>query len=193
MSLVFTRTAIQVNFESVLRLPNRGLNGRNTVINTVNGSSVAITKKMFAGFFKLPTEGLVVLSELPDKFVAQMGLEFSESRVPINSSSNPKDMKLEHRFLHDIIAKTLTAKTGPFDVVAQIRFDMMVAIMGGIKINWTKILFRNSKGNGYAIYQAGSRFRCVSGSANEGSPSLLEDFNCQIYWNLSCFGKVSSG
>ncbi|KZV48342.1 hypothetical protein F511_24448 [Dorcoceras hygrometricum] len=58
-----------------------------TVINTGNDSSVGITKKMFAGFYKLPTEGLVVLSDFLDKLVAQMGLEFSESRIPIHSSN----------------------------------------------------------------------------------------------------------
>ncbi|KZV33750.1 hypothetical protein F511_12320 [Dorcoceras hygrometricum] len=53
----------------------------NTMINTVRGSSVAISEDMFSGLFRLPTEGLVVISELPERLVAQMRLEFSESRI----------------------------------------------------------------------------------------------------------------
>ncbi|KZV31956.1 hypothetical protein F511_40498 [Dorcoceras hygrometricum] len=51
-------------------------------------------------------------------------------------------MKLEYRFLHDIISKKLTTKDGSFNAVTQNRFDLMVAIMGGNKINRRKILFR---------------------------------------------------
>ncbi|KZV24940.1 hypothetical protein F511_17506 [Dorcoceras hygrometricum] len=51
-------------------------------------------------------------------------------------------MKVEYRVLNDIIAKALTAKARSFGAVTQGRFDMMVAIMGGIRINWRKIIFR---------------------------------------------------
>ncbi|KZV15931.1 hypothetical protein F511_08722 [Dorcoceras hygrometricum] len=111
------------------------------MISTVRGSSMVIYEEMFAGIFKLATEGLMLISDLPKRLVEQMRLEFSESRVTIHSSSNKKYMKLKYRFLHDIIAKALTAKAGSFDAVTQSRFDLMVAIMGGIKINWSKILF----------------------------------------------------
>ncbi|KZV32736.1 BEACH domain-containing protein lvsC-like [Dorcoceras hygrometricum] len=104
----------------------------NTVTSTFRGSSMAITEKMFAGFCKFRTEGLEVISEFPDKLVAQMRLEFSESQELIHNDSKRNDLKLEYQFLHDIVGKTLTATTGHVDVLTKIRLDMMVAIMGAV-------------------------------------------------------------
>ncbi|KZV39041.1 hypothetical protein F511_29798 [Dorcoceras hygrometricum] len=46
------------------------------------------------------------------------------------------------RLLHDIAAKSLSAKTGSFDVVTTEKFEMMVAISSGMKIDWGHILFQ---------------------------------------------------
>ncbi|KZV54821.1 hypothetical protein F511_36448 [Dorcoceras hygrometricum] len=67
-------------------------------------------------------------------------------------------MKVEYRLLNDLIAKALTAKAGAFDEVTQGRFDLMVAIMGGIRINWSKSS-SGFEGNGCPIDQEGSWFR----------------------------------
>ncbi|KZV54247.1 hypothetical protein F511_19272 [Dorcoceras hygrometricum] len=98
---------------------------RNTVIRTVRGSSVVILEEIFAGSFQLSNEGLVVMSEFPERLIAQMRMEFSESLVPVHNYCMKKYIKVEYRLLHDIIAKALTAKVGPADPVTQIRFDMM--------------------------------------------------------------------
>ncbi|KZV34450.1 hypothetical protein F511_24707 [Dorcoceras hygrometricum] len=179
MALVSVQNSLQVNFESVLSFPSRGivkmfkalessgLKGflgctvvvyeenlqeffsnarleRNTVIGTIRGSLVVISEEIFASSFHFPTEGLVVLFELLERLVAQMRMEFSDSRVPVHSSCKKKEMKVEYSLLNDIIANTLS-QAGSFDSVTQIRFDLMVAIMGGVRINWSKILFRTLK------------------------------------------------
>ncbi|KZV43859.1 putative F-box protein [Dorcoceras hygrometricum] len=98
------------------------------------------TEDMFTALFQLPIEGLVTVTELPDRIVTQMKLEYSDSRVPVKRSCRKKAMKVEYWLLNDILAKALIAKVGSFYVVTQERFEM-VAIMGGIKQNWNKILF----------------------------------------------------
>ncbi|KZV46714.1 hypothetical protein F511_37878 [Dorcoceras hygrometricum] len=50
-------------------------------------------------------------------------------------------MKIEFRLLNDILAKTVTAKAGSFDDVTHEMFLLMTAIHGGIKINWSRLLF----------------------------------------------------
>ncbi|KZV19127.1 hypothetical protein F511_32096 [Dorcoceras hygrometricum] len=50
-------------------------------------------------------------------------------------------MKVEFRQLNDILAKTVTAKAGSFDVITHERFLLMTAIHCGVKINWSKVLF----------------------------------------------------
>ncbi|KZV48650.1 3-ketoacyl-CoA synthase 12-like [Dorcoceras hygrometricum] len=53
-----------------------------------------------------------------------------------------KEMKVEYRLLHDIMAKALCTKAGSFDVVTSDKFDLMVAISAGLKVNWGHCLFR---------------------------------------------------
>ncbi|KZV58374.1 hypothetical protein F511_15497 [Dorcoceras hygrometricum] len=53
-----------------------------------------------------------------------------------------KEMKVEYRMLHDIVAKALYAKAGSFDVVTSEKFDFMVAISAGLKVNWAHVLFQ---------------------------------------------------
>ncbi|KZV30685.1 hypothetical protein F511_42610 [Dorcoceras hygrometricum] len=114
---------------------------RDAVVSTVGGKRMFISEKIFTVVFRLPTEGLVVISESPERMVTHMQIEFSDSGVPVERSCKKKAMKIEYRLLNDIIAKALTAKVGSFDVVTQERFDMMVAIMDGVELNWRNILF----------------------------------------------------
>ncbi|KZV24737.1 phospholipid-transporting ATPase 4-like [Dorcoceras hygrometricum] len=98
------------------------------------GCSVSIYEEDIQEFFanaKLPTDGLVVETEFPERMVTQMKLEFLESGVPMKSSCKKKAMKVEYRLLNGILTKALISIAGSFDVVTQERFDMMVAIMGG--------------------------------------------------------------
>ncbi|KZV47424.1 patatin-like protein 2 [Dorcoceras hygrometricum] len=50
-------------------------------------------------------------------------------------------MKIEFRLLSDILAKTIFVKAGSFDAVTHERFLLMTAIISGVKINWSKLLF----------------------------------------------------
>ncbi|KZV57387.1 hypothetical protein F511_32356 [Dorcoceras hygrometricum] len=74
--------------------------------------------------------------------VADMKVLFSATDIPFKPSSKKKDMKADYRLLHDIVAKSLSAKVGSFDVTTTERFDMMVTISVGLKINWGHVLFK---------------------------------------------------
>ncbi|KZV36162.1 hypothetical protein F511_22830 [Dorcoceras hygrometricum] len=89
---------------------------------------MVVTKDVFAEMFHLPTEGMVSFSGLPAKAVAHMKVLFSGTDVPFRPPNKKKDMKIEYRFLHDIVAKSLSAKAGSFDVVTTEKFEMMVVL-----------------------------------------------------------------
>ncbi|KZV45059.1 hypothetical protein F511_27012 [Dorcoceras hygrometricum] len=107
----------------------------------VSGKVVAISEDRFAGVFGVPTEGLVILSEVPKDLVYDAQSIFSQSGEPIFTYGKKRLMKYEFRLLNDILAKSITVKAGSFDAVTHEPFLMMTAIHFGIQVNWSKILF----------------------------------------------------
>ncbi|KZV15759.1 hypothetical protein F511_32157 [Dorcoceras hygrometricum] len=113
-----------------------------TIVSTAANWKMVVTKDLFREKFQLPTEGMVSFSELPTKAVAEMKVLFSVTGVPLRPLNKKKDIKVEYQLLHDIVAKSLCAKAGSFDVVTSENFEMMVAINSGLKVNWGHILFQ---------------------------------------------------
>ncbi|KZV43267.1 hypothetical protein F511_20046 [Dorcoceras hygrometricum] len=101
-----------------------------------------------------------------------MRMEFSESMVPAHNSCMKKSMKVEFCLLHDIIAKALTSKARSVDDATQRRFDLMMSIMGGIKINWCKILFRILKAMVVPSTKQAQGFDVLLSLLLEGVPRL---------------------
>ncbi|KZV49728.1 5-methyltetrahydropteroyltriglutamate--homocysteine methyltransferase [Dorcoceras hygrometricum] len=95
---------------------------RDVVVSTIGGKRMFISEEISTAVFSLPTEGLVDVSELLDRMVTQMKIEFSDSGVPVKSSCKMKSMNTQYSLLNDIIAKALTSKAGSFDAVTQERF-----------------------------------------------------------------------
>ncbi|KZV45279.1 hypothetical protein F511_06797 [Dorcoceras hygrometricum] len=71
-----------------------------------------------------------------------MRKRFSGSDVPFRAPNKKKEMKMEYRLLHDIVAKALCAKASSFDMVTSEKFDLMVAITAGLKVKWAQVLFQ---------------------------------------------------
>ncbi|KZV44869.1 hypothetical protein F511_17285 [Dorcoceras hygrometricum] len=111
------------------------------VVSTVHGKQVEISEEMFASTLKLPTEGLIDLHEVPQDAVLKERRAFSYDCKPISTSCKKREMVLEFCLLFDIVAKSITVKAGSFDGVTHERFLMMTAIFGGIKVNWSRLLF----------------------------------------------------
>ncbi|KZV32175.1 hypothetical protein F511_25181 [Dorcoceras hygrometricum] len=74
--------------------------------------------------------------------VVDMHRRFSGNDVPFRAPNKKKEMNMEYRLLHDIVAKALCAKAGLFDVVTSEKFDLMVAISAGLKVKWVQVLFQ---------------------------------------------------
>ncbi|KZV45372.1 hypothetical protein F511_18330 [Dorcoceras hygrometricum] len=113
-----------------------------TIVSFIANRKQALKKDVFAEAFGLPIEGLAGFLDIPSKIVAEMRLKFLGTNVPFRAPNKKKDMKMEYRLLHDIVAKTLCAKAGSFDVVKSEKFDLMVAITVGLKVNWAHVLFQ---------------------------------------------------
>ncbi|KZV30356.1 hypothetical protein F511_34883 [Dorcoceras hygrometricum] len=111
------------------------------VVSTIRGINVEISEGMFATAFGLPTEGLTDVSDVPKDLVFDARSLFSESKEQVSISCFKKEMKIEYRLLHDILAKTLFVKVGSFDAVTCERFMIMTAITFDVKINWGSLLF----------------------------------------------------
>ncbi|KZV17002.1 hypothetical protein F511_27842 [Dorcoceras hygrometricum] len=112
-----------------------------TIVSVCNQKMV-ITEDVFSTTFKLPTEGMIGFVDIPKETVVEIRRRFSASDVPFKAPSKKREMKIEYRLLHDIVAKSLCANAGSFDTVTCEKFDFMVAISAGMTVNWGKILFQ---------------------------------------------------
>ncbi|KZV38894.1 hypothetical protein F511_08811 [Dorcoceras hygrometricum] len=66
---------------------------------------------------------------------------FLKADVTFRAPRKKREIKIEYRLLHDIVAKSLCAKVRSFDIVTCEKFEFMVASSVGIAVNWGKILF----------------------------------------------------
>ncbi|KZV39259.1 hypothetical protein F511_27713 [Dorcoceras hygrometricum] len=130
------------------------------VISTVGGKQVEISEELFASSFEFPVDGLTDLSDVPKDIVFDARSIFSLSCEHMSSSDKKREMKIEFHLLSDILVKTISVKAGSFDAVTRERFLMMDAINGGVKINWSRLLFNifkdmvtpgSKQAKGYAI------------------------------------------
>ncbi|KZV35975.1 hypothetical protein F511_33075 [Dorcoceras hygrometricum] len=111
------------------------------VVSTIRGINVEISEGMFATVFGLPTEGLTDVSDVPKNLVFDARSLFSESEEQVSISCFKKEMKMEYRLFHDILAKNLFVKAGSFDAVTRKQFMLMTAITFDVKINWSTLFF----------------------------------------------------
>ncbi|KZV57270.1 hypothetical protein F511_33061 [Dorcoceras hygrometricum] len=111
------------------------------VVNTIGGTAVEITESVFAATFEIPSEGLTDLSDVPNNMVFDARIFFSDSKELVSISCFKKELKIDYRLLHDILAKTIYVKAGSFDAVTRDRLMLMTAITFDVKINWSNLLF----------------------------------------------------
>ncbi|KZV24199.1 hypothetical protein F511_09143 [Dorcoceras hygrometricum] len=109
-----------------------------TIVSTVFGKNLVVTEEIFSGTFKLPTEGMQNFSGIPNETIVEMRTRLSATTVPFQSSGKKKDLHFEYCLLHDIVAKSLCANAGSFDKVTCEKFEVMVAILAGLSVNWEK-------------------------------------------------------
>ncbi|KZV35019.1 hypothetical protein F511_19766 [Dorcoceras hygrometricum] len=113
-----------------------------TIVSFVANQKLELAKDVFAETFGLPTEGMTSFLDIPNQTVVEMRGRFSGSEVPFREPIKNKEMIMKFRLLHDIVAKEFCAKAGSFDTVNTEKFDLMVAITAGLKVNWAQVLFQ---------------------------------------------------
>ncbi|KZV26608.1 hypothetical protein F511_08132 [Dorcoceras hygrometricum] len=111
------------------------------VVSTIRGMTVEISENVFAGAFQLPMDGLTDLSEVLKDLVFDVRSIVSDSGEQVSTSCKKREMEIEFRLLSYILAKTIFVKAGSFDAVTHERFLLMYAIISGVKINWSRLLF----------------------------------------------------
>ncbi|KZV19255.1 hypothetical protein F511_36554 [Dorcoceras hygrometricum] len=110
-----------------------------TIVSTVANQKLVKTMDVFTEAFQLSTKGLVSFFELSAKSAAEMKALFFGTGVTFRPPIKKKDMKVEYRLLHDMVAMSLCAKSESFDVVTSEKLEMMVAISIGFKQAITKV------------------------------------------------------
>ncbi|KZV51426.1 hypothetical protein F511_35848 [Dorcoceras hygrometricum] len=98
------------------------------VVSTIGGTAVEISESVFATTFELLSEGLTDLSDVPKNLVFDARSLLFDSKEQVSISCFKKELKIEYRLLHDILAKTIYVKAGSFDAVTRDRFMLMTAI-----------------------------------------------------------------
>ncbi|KZV37005.1 hypothetical protein F511_12917 [Dorcoceras hygrometricum] len=101
--------------EALLEFFANGTVRNGLVVSTVRGVTVEISEQLFAETFELPVEGLTDLTDVPKDKIFDARSLFSASKEQVSVSCFKKEMKIEYRLLHDILAKTLFVKAGSFD------------------------------------------------------------------------------
>ncbi|KZV48738.1 hypothetical protein F511_24058 [Dorcoceras hygrometricum] len=143
--------ALQFEFDSMLAMEHTGMDSMfKTLVDTWLEGFLAASGSVYEAdvveFFvnaKVFTETIVSfvanrnMAITKDVFAAALGCQPREW-----SPSKKKEMNMEFRLLHDIVANALCAKAGSFDMVTSEKFDLMVAISAGLKVNWAPILFQ---------------------------------------------------
>ncbi|KZV48290.1 hypothetical protein F511_30537 [Dorcoceras hygrometricum] len=89
----------------------------NEVISCFKGKFVGISEEQFAGVFELPTKGLTSMDEVPKDLIYDARSVFSANGEMIKTSCKKKEMKIEFLLMNDILEKSVTVKTGSFDVM----------------------------------------------------------------------------
>ncbi|KZV29098.1 hypothetical protein F511_06593 [Dorcoceras hygrometricum] len=128
MASSFFVNAMQIDFPSVLAMEHTRMGDvteffanvkviAGTIKSFVANRKMVITKDVFAEAFGLSTEGLVGFLDILTQIVVEIRRKFSGNDVPFRAPNKKKEMKMEYRLLHDIVAKALYAKAGSFDVV----------------------------------------------------------------------------
>ncbi|KZV35601.1 dystroglycan-like [Dorcoceras hygrometricum] len=150
MASSFYTNTLHVDFESVLAMDNPGMV---SVFNALMASGLegflgcpaVLYEAALVDFFENGSvrDGLVVstVNGVPVEITEQLFAEAFELPVDVSTSGKKSQMKIEYLLLCDIMAKTISVKAGSFNAITTEKFLMLTAIVCGVRINWTSVLF----------------------------------------------------
>ncbi|KZV46963.1 hypothetical protein F511_23565 [Dorcoceras hygrometricum] len=151
MASVLFFNALQLNFSSVLTLEHSGMvkmfkSLKDSGLKEFLEASGSVYEEAVLEFFanaKVLAGTIVSLVGARNIAITKdTFIEFSGSDEPFRAPNKKREMKIEFRILHDIVAKALCAKPGSFDQVTSEKLDLMIAITAEVKVSWAQILFQ---------------------------------------------------
>ncbi|KZV44311.1 hypothetical protein F511_25916 [Dorcoceras hygrometricum] len=121
MAASFFVIAMQVDFASVLAMEHTDMGAMTeffpnakviagTIVSFVANRKVVVTRDAFAEAFGLPTERMISFLDITPQTVVEMRRKNSGTDVPFRSPNKKKEMKMEYRLLHDIVARNSFTK-----------------------------------------------------------------------------------
>ncbi|KZV57173.1 hypothetical protein F511_13408 [Dorcoceras hygrometricum] len=132
----FLETSKSVYEEVVIEFFTNANVTAGTIVSLLGTRKMATTKDMFTETFGLPSEGLTSFLNIPKE--TEMRSKLSGSDEPFKAPNKKKEMNIEFRLLHDVVAKALCTKYGSFDQVTSENLEMMIAISAGMKVLTSK-------------------------------------------------------
>lgn len=111
------------------------------VLSTVRGKACSISQYNFADALDLPTSGIDLLSAVPDGNMEIWANQMTLFDALMTQHGDKKDLKMEFRWLANIVAKSILTKGGAYDKITLEKLQTMVLIASQIRVNWSDILF----------------------------------------------------
>lgn len=111
------------------------------ILSTVRGKHCSISQYNFADALNLPTTGIDLLSAVPNGNMDIWATQMTITGAPMTHQGDKKDLKMEFRWLANIVAKCLLAKAGAYEKITLEKLQTMVLIASRIRVNWSDILF----------------------------------------------------
>ncbi|KZV54008.1 hypothetical protein F511_38267 [Dorcoceras hygrometricum] len=133
MDSVLFINALQVNFNSMITMEHSGMvkmfkSLEDSGLKGFLEGSGSIYEEVVLEFF---ANAKILAGTI--EIALEMRRQFSGSDEPFKAPNKKRDMPIEFRLLHDIVAKALCSKAGSFDQVTNKKLDLMVAITAGLK------------------------------------------------------------
>lgn len=115
---------------------------RNEIIfSNVRGKHCSISQYNFADALNLHTTGIDLLSAVPNGNMDIWANQMTISGASMTHHGEKKDLKMEFRWLANIVAKSLLAKAEAYEKITLEKLQTMVLIASRIRVNWSDILF----------------------------------------------------
>ncbi|KZV13791.1 dystroglycan-like [Dorcoceras hygrometricum] len=150
MTSSFYNNSQHIDFDSVLAMDNPGMVSMFQALMASGlagflGCPAVIYEAALVDFFENASvrEG-VIISTVAGQLVEISEEWFAESfdlPVDVSLSGKKSQMKVEYRLLCDIMAKSISVKTGSFNAITVEKFSMVTAVVCGVRMNWARVLF----------------------------------------------------
>lgn len=111
------------------------------ILSTVRGKKYNISQYNFADALDLPTSDIDLLTAVPNGNMEFWARQMTFSGALMIQHGDKKDLKMEFRWLANIVAKSILAKAGAYEKITLEKLQTMVLIASQIQVNWSDILF----------------------------------------------------